>query len=369
MTATARQTAANEAVTQASPLSERSARILQGLDVAHGAGIEIGALVWPIVRKYQGNITYVDHADTPALKAKYANDQGVPLDMIVEVDAVWGARTLTEAVGRDRRFDYVIASHVVEHVPDLVGWLAELAEVLRESGEIRLVVPDKRFTFDHLRRNTQVAEVLVAHLVKARVPQPQQILDFLVNFAPLDAQAVWDGKVESAAPSLNPSALDGWLAVAEDSRRGSYHDMHCWVFTPASLGKLFEQLVSLGLLKCACSMFHDTLPGTYEFVIGLRPCLNPDTARASWQDMAAAAAPNIGDPTVAALAAQEKAAAEQLQAEKDQAAAFAEAARQRESLLTSQLQTAEARRTALEQSTSWRITRPLRAVSRLFGAA
>jgi hypothetical protein len=36
---------------------ERRQKIIGGLDIAAGAGIEIGALAWPYVRKADGDIT------------------------------------------------------------------------------------------------------------------------------------------------------------------------------------------------------------------------------------------------------------------------------------------------------------------------
>jgi hypothetical protein len=92
-----------------------------GLDFGSMTGIEIGPSFRPVVAKNEGDVIYVDHLDTELLKAKYADDPNVDTCKIVSVDAVWGSQTLLQGVGR--RVDYVIASHVAEHVPDLVGWL------------------------------------------------------------------------------------------------------------------------------------------------------------------------------------------------------------------------------------------------------
>ncbi len=109
-------------------------RVLEALDVARLRGIEVGAAHQPVVRRGDGDIQYVDHASTEELRRKYANDPGVDLAALVEVDAVWGAQTLAEAVGVSGRYNYVVASHVAEHVPDLLGWLEEVAEVLTQRA-------------------------------------------------------------------------------------------------------------------------------------------------------------------------------------------------------------------------------------------
>jgi len=248
--------------------TDRRSRILQGIDIRRARGLEIGPLVWPLVRKDEGDITYVDHVTTEELRSKYARNKDVPADLIVDVDAVWGAETLAEAVG-GRRFDYILASHVVEHVPDLIGWIGELLEVLEPDGEIRLAVPDRRYTFDYHRRETRLADVLAAHVVKARLPQPQQILEFHTHFAALDAAAAWAGAVPTP-PVISSQKRESWMDRAQKPLRGEYEDVHCWVFTPRSWALLMMDMDACGLLPCECSLFHDTQPGAYEFTVGLR---------------------------------------------------------------------------------------------------
>ncbi|THI93750.1 hypothetical protein E7Z54_20625 [Nocardioides sp.] len=41
-------------------------------------------------------------------------------------------------------FDWVFASRVIEHVPDLVGWLEQTESLVVEDGALVLVVPDRR---------------------------------------------------------------------------------------------------------------------------------------------------------------------------------------------------------------------------------
>jgi SAM-dependent methyltransferase len=155
--------------------------IRAGIDLSTETILEIGPLFRPFFLKSEADVIYVDHADTEALRAKYKDDPKFDKSSIVDIDAVWGAKTLAECVGIDRKFDCVIASHVIEHVPDLLAWLKEIESVLAADGEIRLVVPDKRFTFDYTRRLTELPEVLDAYLRQTRRPLPFNILDHVLN--------------------------------------------------------------------------------------------------------------------------------------------------------------------------------------------
>ncbi|KVK82095.1 hypothetical protein [Burkholderia sp. MSMB1498] len=108
--------------------------------------MEIAPLDKPLVTRDMGEVLYVDHADTATLKRKYRRDAAIRHDAIVDIDGVWGENTLSEAIGGPK-VDYIVASHVIGHVPDLVTWLIELDSVLAPAGQVRLAILDMRFTF------------------------------------------------------------------------------------------------------------------------------------------------------------------------------------------------------------------------------
>jgi 2-polyprenyl-3-methyl-5-hydroxy-6-metoxy-1,4-benzoquinol methylase len=149
---------------------DRREKLLTGLNVSSGVGLEIGALDKPMLRRSEGEVIYVDYAGAETLRQKYDSDPHINVKDIVEVDAIWGSNTLQQAIGEERKVDYIVASHVVEHVPDLITWLQELRSVLKPGGQVRLVIPDRRFTFDYLRNETRISDVVNAHLLRARVP-------------------------------------------------------------------------------------------------------------------------------------------------------------------------------------------------------
>lgn len=309
----------------------RRKKLLAGLDLKHLVGLEIGLLDRPIVTKAEGEIVYVDHTDTHSLRQKYARDSNVDVAKIVDVDAVWGAQTLQECLGPDRKVDYVIASHVIEHVPNLIGWLEELRSVLKSGGVVKLAVPDRRFTFDYLRRETRLCDILYAHLVRARVPTPFAILDFILSSRPIDHVKAWEGTIETPKFPTNESFQNA-LHLARDAMEArTYHDVHCWVFTPWSFAELFEQASELGLIKFCCEQFYKTDPYQIEFIASLRECEDRPKVTDNWRRMKEAllddAPGEVGEG---------------------------------EGRLAEQLRSARSRIAALESSTSWRQTAPLR---------
>src|SRR3954469_1220921 len=123
--------------------------VIRSLFDTSGRGLEIGPSYSPIVAKRDGfDIEIVDHASAEELRAKYAQEPNVDASCIEEVDYVWEGRPLTEVTGARGRYDYVVASHVIEHTPDMLGFLEECDGMLKPTGVLVLAVPDKRRCFD-----------------------------------------------------------------------------------------------------------------------------------------------------------------------------------------------------------------------------
>lgn len=384
---------------------DRRDKILAGLDVAGLTGIEIGALDRPLVRPGDGPVLYVDHADTPTLRQKYAGDPGVNMDTLVEVDAIWGANTLREALqtraadpGTPVLVDYVIASHVVEHVPDLVGWLSEIHEVLKPTGQLRLAVPDRRFTFDCLREDSRLSDVMTAHLARARRPMPQAILDYELNAAPgANFIKLWAGDHSDGLPAARSDWTNA-IRLARDAMEGGYHDAHCWAVTPYSLADIFVALAEHGLLRLACANFEDTGYANFEFYLTMAPCDEPGTVAESWRRVRqqakqiapgsrfrpidvlsgaaalSAAAVVVPDTPVAADPADSPELAEQrllaherlmlvraLEQRLHAAESLADERLKIAGRMEARAQAGEAALGLVRQSTSWRLTQPLRA--------
>jgi SAM-dependent methyltransferase len=263
----------------------RRDKILSNLKLKELDGLEIGALSSPLVTHDEGNIFYVDHVDTETLLKKYGLDPSVDKAKIVHVDAVWGKQSLQECIGKAKKVDYVVASHVIEHVPDLVTWLAEIHTILRKGGSLRLAVPDRRYTFDYIRNESRLHDVLDAYIRRSRAPLPRMIMEHFGNIRIVDCAAAWAGKLDNA--TLKP--YDSWsqgIVYAKDAlENGNYHDTHCWIFTPLSFADLCGEMAKLDLLNFECDYCIETPRNELEFYVSMSPSEDKSEIIASWTRM------------------------------------------------------------------------------------
>ncbi|GAC1342137.1 MAG: hypothetical protein NVSMB18_15650 [Acetobacteraceae bacterium] len=263
---------------------DRREKLLSGLDLAGSKGLEIGPLDHPLVLKSDGDIRYVDYADAAFLRHKYRDDSNVVAANIPETDAIWGENTIGQALGGAGPFDYAIASHVVEHVPDLIAWLAELHAVLKPGATLRLAVPDRRFTFDFMRRDSAVSEAIAAHVMGARAPTPGQLIDSCLNHHRVTPRDMWDGGAARQPRYSRVERLEHAVTCARAvMASGVYIDVHCWVFTPLSFAELMEQLAALGYLGYECGRLFPTERDEDEFVVILHASADRDRCRESWR--------------------------------------------------------------------------------------
>lgn len=244
------------------PAIDRNALIRSFIDVA-GCGLEIGPSYNSVVPKREGfKVEIVDHADRETLVEKY-RPHGVNIDNIEEVDHVWNGTSYSELTGHRKFYDWIIASHVIEHVPDMIGFAKDCEAVMRDGGVLSLAVPDKRYCFDRFRALTGVHSLIDAHMTGMRNHSPGRVADYFLNVVQLSGRIAWDadhafGKSIGEIGFVHgaDAAKSGITAVAESN---AYLDIHAWCFTPSSFRLLIEDLYTLGFIPLREAHFHNTV--------------------------------------------------------------------------------------------------------------
>lgn len=166
----------------------------------------------------------------------------------------------------DRRFQAALSSHAIEHQPDLIGHLKKVSRLIEPGGSYSLIVPDRRYTFDQSRPETQLSQVEAAHRERRRVHVAESILATRLQTTHNNPFRHWLGRhgVPTPDAALTAAANDEVRRAAD----GEYIDVHAWTFSPESFRRIVAATSAATGLSPA--VVHDTAFGDLEFFAVLR---------------------------------------------------------------------------------------------------
>lgn len=221
--------------------TDRSARVL-----------EIGPSYNPVAPKKDGwNSFSIDHATQAELREKYAG-LGDLCANIEAVDFIWRGGPIHDAIPADMHhsFDYFIASHVIEHIPNPIALFHSLDRLLSPNAAAAFAVPDKRFCFDFFRPLTLTPAWIEAFERNATRHSRRAIMENRAYYSHNRDLMAWGQEPDQTKPVLKGDVNSAKLTsdAAGLSEDQPYVDCHAWCFTPSSFELLFVELAALGLI-------------------------------------------------------------------------------------------------------------------------
>jgi 2-polyprenyl-3-methyl-5-hydroxy-6-metoxy-1,4-benzoquinol methylase len=245
----------------------RQDKILELIDKA-GIGLEIGPSYSPIAPKKDGwNVKIADHTDAESLKRKYAA-WGVDIGAIEEVDYVIEKEGLSTTVGKKSYFDFILASHVIEHMPDVIKFLIECEGLLKVNGILSLVIPDKRYCFDAIKPCSTTGQFLQAYSDQRTRHSLGTIFDAHALHVTNDNAIVWPRGQAINDLKFMHTLTEAKNIMDEYSKHNNFVDVHAWQFTPASFAMLIFDLTEMELINLEVATRYDT--ESHEFFVSLR---------------------------------------------------------------------------------------------------
>ncbi|MDQ0996857.1 putative SAM-dependent methyltransferase [Phyllobacterium ifriqiyense] len=335
--------------------------LLLSLFDSSGFGLEVGPSYNPLLPKSKGyNVETVDYADAATLRRKYSANAS----QIEEVDYVSDGSSLLELIGQKERYDFVFASHVIEHVTDIVRFIQDCEALLKPTGVLVLAVPDKRFCFDTLRPVSTVGAALQAYIEKRTRHTPGMLFDHQLSICTKAGGIVWiEPTFDDVALVHEPKQAQDLFEISQKDT--DYHDIHGWQFTPTYFRYFIKTLRALGYIKSGEVAFNkndDIQLHLHEFYITLSknaPTLDIadiDLLKKSEEELREIQLSRAPNPLESALKSKEQ----EISRLRDE---FAKATDTQESkILTLQqhLRQSQLETQTLKASSSWKITAPLR---------
>lgn len=232
--------------------------------------MEIGPSFAPIVPRREGwNTFIVDHMSREDLIAKYEGHDD-RLEAIETVDAVWNSGTLDAAVPVDRHgsFGVIVASHVIEHIPDLLSFFRSVEALLGPNGMFSVAVPDKRFCFDFFKPHSTTGDVVIAAQSAASRHEPRTVFNHFAYSVMANGKIMWTQEPLGRLDFVNTLHQAADLSAKASDEAAPYIDCHAWHFTPASFELLILELGALGLTRLRIESISEA--DGCEFIAHLR---------------------------------------------------------------------------------------------------
>lgn len=183
-----------------------------------GKGLEIGPLHRPMLKTSAMQVDYVDRCSVAELREHYPELGQLDL---VEPNIIDDAESLGKV--EDESYDFVISAHVIEHMRNPLGALEQWIRVLKPSGMLYLIVPDKRAIFDKQRVRTTLEHLILDYKHPSLERDFEHYLDYAIH----------------VQKKLTEAAIDEAKRLVEEDYSIHYH-----VFIPSDVTNLLNWFAS-----------------------------------------------------------------------------------------------------------------------------
>jgi SAM-dependent methyltransferase len=223
--------------------------------------LEIGPFCQPVFRG--PNVRYMDMLDAAALRERAL---AIEIDPTNCPEVIHFVGDLSAAAGAD--FQVVFSSHNIEHQPDLVSHLQHVEQALTSGGVLIMLIPDKRYCFDHFLPETTLPEVLEAFAERRTRHSARHVIEHIALTSHNDLMRHWNGDHGPRPDLTAPIVLQAMRHY--EAHQDIYIDVHAWKFTPTNFREIVGALHHHGLTGLAVERVYETPIGRNEFAAVLK---------------------------------------------------------------------------------------------------
>jgi SAM-dependent methyltransferase len=228
--------------------------------------LEIGPFWGPAFTRPLFDVAYIDAYDREELQRRAERDPNSGGAMVPEIDYVWQGQPYENLI--NVKFDVAYSSHNIEHQPDLIRHLRDVASVLRPGGVFALVIPDKRYCFDHFLSSSDITDIMEGYMHRRTRHSMAKVIADKMMHTHNDPLRHWlvdhgrDPRYEGPSEYRKNCIIQG-MAYYENGKE--YIDAHAWHFTPDTFGSIIEELFALNISPFDIKRIYPTVFGSFEF--------------------------------------------------------------------------------------------------------
>ena len=224
--------------------------------------LEVGPFNRPMLRG--PNVFYFDVLSENGLVAR-AKSIGLDPSGVPHIHYVSAVGDLSII---DRQFDAVISSHCLEHQPDMIRHLKEISRLLHSNGAYLLLLPDKRYCFDHFIPLSNIAEIIAAHHERRTIHTLRSVIEHRALTTHNDSARHWREDHGIYLQDFRQRLERGLQEFAD--AKGAYIDVHAWYLTPDSAAEILSTLHRIGVSPFGVARIYPTRNCSIEFWMILR---------------------------------------------------------------------------------------------------
>ena len=174
--------------------------------------------------------------------------------------------------GKNVKYFDVVDSKGLQNKADLystdgkrIPKINQIYNLLNENGKYFLVIPDKRYCFDHFVSESVLSDVLSSHFVKTKRHTLKTQLT-MCETTHNDADRHWAGNHGDQLESESRSLECYIKSVNDFFATDTYIDLHQWRFFPKNFVHICNSLYKMGLIKLKIENIYCTKKNTLEFM-------------------------------------------------------------------------------------------------------
>ncbi|MDP4147904.1 MAG: methyltransferase domain-containing protein [Bacteroidota bacterium] len=165
-----------------------------------GKGVEFGAASSPFPTALESQVEYADLFDHSLISSPYHNHHTYARHEYVKCKYLTGMEVMVGIP--DRSLDFIIASHVIEHLRNPLQAMETAWTRLKPEGKLVLMVPHRDLTFDKNRDITSLEHIVLDY------ERPLKERDFMHFYDFYENAFVAPNPFEKAVEMFNSDASD-----------------------------------------------------------------------------------------------------------------------------------------------------------------
>lgn len=235
--------------------------------------LEIGPYIAPF---FTGeNVKYFDIMDTDGIKNQILFEKNEAIKNYVDSNADLSKVPHIDYVHKNgdmssikEKFDMVFSSHNIEHQIDLIDHLNQVANLLNSGGKFYLIIPDKRYCFDHFIPESSLSDIIDNHYNYSKSHSLKTILAMSCETTHNDVRLHWQGE-HGQVKGRNFECYNEAVGVFKETK-GEYLNAHRWRFTPQQFEFVIDSLYNMNIISLKVEKVYRTQYNTTEFMAVLK---------------------------------------------------------------------------------------------------